>query len=285
MPVGIDPKVDYAFKWLMGRDESSPILIDLLHAVLNPAPEEQIVDIQLLNPFSDKMALDDKLAVLDIKARDQLGRQFNVEMQMLGSPSLPQRVLYYWSKLYTEQLQSGKEYDALRPTISVCFVDGVLFPAIGDHHTCFRLVEPNHGVAFTGDIQIHLVELPKFAKKPAELATALDAWLYFLRHAQDFDLPGLPAPMDRLTIRRAMEGLLMLAHTDMQREVYEGRLKALRDERARLIDAKEQGNLIGRVEAYQDILGVPATPRAELEAMPINELRRLADDLRRRLGR
>ena len=80
MTLGIDPKVDYAFKWLFGNQKNRSILIHLLHAILNPTPEEQIVEIQILNPFNDKMALDEKLSILDIKARDQLGRQFNIEM-------------------------------------------------------------------------------------------------------------------------------------------------------------------------------------------------------------
>jgi hypothetical protein len=43
----------------------------------------------MLNPFKEKMALDEKLSILNIKARDQLGRQFNIEMQMVGFPALP----------------------------------------------------------------------------------------------------------------------------------------------------------------------------------------------------
>ena len=38
---------------------------------------------RVLNPYSEKMALDDKLSILDIKARDNQGRLFNVEMQMV----------------------------------------------------------------------------------------------------------------------------------------------------------------------------------------------------------
>jgi predicted transposase/invertase (TIGR01784 family) len=105
MMLGIDPKVDYAFKWLFGNQKNTSILIHLLHAILNPAPDEQIVEIQILNPINDKMALDEKLSILDIKVRDQLGRQFNIEMQMLATATLKQRILYYWGKLYTEQLQ------------------------------------------------------------------------------------------------------------------------------------------------------------------------------------
>ncbi len=41
MLLGIDPKVDYAFKYLFGREVNLPILIDVLESVLGnpPAPE------------------------------------------------------------------------------------------------------------------------------------------------------------------------------------------------------------------------------------------------------
>jgi hypothetical protein len=51
MTLGIDPKVDYAFKWLFGNEQNTPILRHLLHAILNPGPEEQIVDLQILSSW------------------------------------------------------------------------------------------------------------------------------------------------------------------------------------------------------------------------------------------
>src|SRR5437016_9341427 len=84
MILGIDPKVDYAFKHMLGQESTRPILIDVIDQVLGPAPGHHIQDIELLNPFNPKEAFDDKLSILDLKARDQSGRQFNVEMQMLA---------------------------------------------------------------------------------------------------------------------------------------------------------------------------------------------------------
>lgn len=84
MKTRIDPKVDYAFKHVFGREESKPVLISLLDAVLQPTLGQHIASLDLLNPFNDKETLDDKTSILDIKARDQSGRQFNVEMQMLA---------------------------------------------------------------------------------------------------------------------------------------------------------------------------------------------------------
>jgi predicted transposase/invertase (TIGR01784 family) len=84
MILGVTPTVDYAFKHLFGRDSTRPILINLLDSVLLPAPGHHIQDLELFNPFNPKEALDDKLSILDIKARDQSGQQFNIEMQMLA---------------------------------------------------------------------------------------------------------------------------------------------------------------------------------------------------------
>jgi len=69
MILGIDPKVDYAFKRLFGSERTKDLLIHLLNAILKPSPGEQVVDVILLNPFSDKEVLDDKLSILDVKAR------------------------------------------------------------------------------------------------------------------------------------------------------------------------------------------------------------------------
>ena len=104
MIVGVDPTVDYAFKHLFGRDATRPILVDVLNSILAPAPGHDIRDIDLLNPFNAKEALDDKLSILDIKARDQTGRQFNIEMQLLAFPYYEKRILYYACKLHQQQL-------------------------------------------------------------------------------------------------------------------------------------------------------------------------------------
>lgn len=71
MILGIDPKVDFAFKYLFGRETTRSILIDVLNAVLNPAPGHLITDIELLNPYNLQERVDDKLSILDIKARDR----------------------------------------------------------------------------------------------------------------------------------------------------------------------------------------------------------------------
>src|SRR5437773_12281939 len=133
MILDIDAKVYYAFKHMLGREVTRPILIDVLDNVLNPAPGHHIQAVELLNPFNPKEAFDDKLSIVDIKARDQAGRLFNVEMQMLAQRYYEKRIIYYGRRLHQQQLYEGEDYRQLRPTISVSFLDDVLFPEAPDY--------------------------------------------------------------------------------------------------------------------------------------------------------
>lgn len=138
---GIDPKIDIAFKKVFGSEPWTDLTASLINAVLEPPPQQRLVAVELLNPYSEKMTLDDKVSILDIKARDDQGRLYNLEMQMLATAALVQRLLFYWSRVYSNQLSEGDNYTRLRPTISICFVNGVLFADRPEHHTLFRLLD------------------------------------------------------------------------------------------------------------------------------------------------
>src|SRR5205814_10411317 len=137
-------------------------------SVLQPASGHGIGEVELLNPFNPKEALNDKLSILDIKARDQSGRQFNIEMQMLAFRYYEKRILYYGARLHQQQLHEGQDYLELKPTISISFLDHVLFPDVLDYHLRFRLLETSHSFPLTEDIEFHILELPKFTKSATE---------------------------------------------------------------------------------------------------------------------
>ncbi len=285
---GLDPKVDYAFKKVFGSEANTPVLLNLLDAVLKPPPDQRLVSVEILNPFNDKEALDDKLSILDIKARDQQGRLYNVEMQMLAPWVYPQRVLYYWAVLHSQQLREGVDYAALQPTISISFVNSVLFAQTPDYHLDFQLRSSRHPeLIFSPQQAIHVLELPKFRLTAEELADPLDVWCYFLVHGIDLDTEKLPVALRIPPVQRAMEVLQMLTQSDLERERYQARLKAQRDQFSYLKIAREegveQGKTIGRIHLCQELLKLPLTPPEELLALPLAELQARAAALQRQL--
>ena len=283
MPIGIDPTIDYAFKRVFGRQENEESLCSLLNAVLRRPVGQRIESVVILNPFLPLEAFDDKLSVLDIKARDESGRMFNVEMQIRLHHALRERVLFYWAKLYTEQLSEGEDYAALRPTISVLVVDDILFPELAGPHHRFRLCEESRGTVFSDQIELHVLELPKFAKRLPELTDDLDKWLFFLRHAATLDLNHWPLELAASPWQRAGKELAMLAQTDIEREKYEARRKGQRDYttdmRAERRIGRAEGEAIATIRLLQRLLKRPATSNEEFGAMSIEELTALEAEM------
>lgn len=309
MKTQTDPKVDYAFKHVFGREESKPALMSLLDAVLQPAPGQNIASLEILNPFNEKAAENAKLSIVDIKARDESGRQFYIEMQMLATGAFRQRALYYWASLYRDQLHERENYSALRPTIAVCFVDTPLFLDVADYHLTFELRDRLHQRLFTDQMALHILELSKFNKAVDELTTALDRWLFFLRHGAELDAQAVPAPLNVPEVCWALGDLFMISRTDPERELYEARLKARRDAAAERQTAIEEGRQQGRqqgrqegrqegrlemraelrrsdIQSLQKLLGQEITPLVELQTLSWEDLEsvwtRLQADLLRR---
>jgi predicted transposase/invertase (TIGR01784 family) len=310
MILDVEPTVDYAFKYLFGRDQNRPILVNVVDSVLTPPPEHRITDVDLLNPFNPKEALDDKLSILDIKARDQSGRQLNIEMQLLAFKYYEKRILYYWSKFHQQQLHEGQDYLTIRPTISISFLNHVLFPHVPDYHLRFYLTETDHSFRFTDDIEFHVIELPKFVKTPLELDSDLDIWLYFLRHAAKIDTDAVPSALQRPMVLRAVEELKMLAQSNPEKELYEARRKFQFDYQTGMKVAREEGREEGRetgreegrekgreegreegrlqaqiegrvamIHFCEQVLGRPETSTGQLARLPFDELSRLAETL------
>ena len=171
MKPGIDPKVDYAFKKVFGSESNVDLLTDLLQAVLGFA----VSGVELVNPFNDKETSDDKLSILDIKAKDAAGRWFDVEMQMVTHEAVLPRMLYYWGKLYTGQLTEGEVFDELRPAYTICFIDASLFET-EPYLNHFVAFDPATGVVLTDHFGLVIVELPKFTRGADAVATPLESW-------------------------------------------------------------------------------------------------------------
>ncbi|PCJ16192.1 MAG: hypothetical protein COB02_16720 [Candidatus Cloacimonadota bacterium] len=61
---------DILFKATFANQERSELLICLINALLRLEGKEEIVKIELLNPFNDRDFIDDKSSIVDIKVRD-----------------------------------------------------------------------------------------------------------------------------------------------------------------------------------------------------------------------
>ncbi|KOR29421.1 transposase, partial [Achromatium sp. WMS2] len=205
MASNIDPRVDFAFKKLFGSEENKDLLISLINAILQL--KDPVVAVTLKNPYNLKDYRDGKLSILDIKAQDQNGRWYNVEMQISEDLQFDKRALYYWCKLLTEQIQEGDPYKDLTKTFSINILAFDIFSKVTNFHNRYRILnmDTSKDDARHLEFEMHYVELTKFRKNFDELTTALDRWVIFLTRARELYKRKLPATLSAdVSINRAL---------------------------------------------------------------------------------
>ena len=122
-----------------------------------------------------------KRVIMDLKVKLSSGESINIEVQTRNRLGFTERVLFYLSKLFTEDLKKGEDFTDLKPAYSLIFTTFPLFDEFKEHLSTFHKIRETHPhVIFSQSMRIILVELPKFKKSMNILFDLADFWCYFL---------------------------------------------------------------------------------------------------------
>ena len=178
----VDVKTDIAFKKVFGSEEHKDILIGFLNAVLDLHGDRQINSVTLKNPWQPPDISILKETILDIKAVDNRGISFIVEMQVEKKYAFQKRAQYYTAKAYTGQIDKGEDYPKLGQVIFIGILDFSCF----DGENCLTrhlILNQTSLKQELKDLEFNFIELPKFNKSEEELDGIVDKWIYFIKNA------------------------------------------------------------------------------------------------------
>ena len=234
----LNPKIDFVFKKIFGSEKHPGVLISFLNAVLKP--KNNITDVEIKNTDIDKPYIEDKFSRLDVKAVTSKNEIINIEIQLKNEYNMIQRSLYYWSKLYEEQLEEGDRYDKLCRTVCINILD-FKYLKNDRFHNGYRLKEIETNEELTDLEEIHFIEIPKLKKINSEkdIVDVLEGWVEFLRDPESEVVRKLE--MTNKEIREAKDELYRLSMDEKERALYFIREKSIRDEISALANAEEKG--------------------------------------------
>ncbi len=224
----LSPKLDVVFQALFGEVGSERITKNFLETILNKKIEK--IDLSK-NPILRREFKDDKLGVLDILAELDGKEKCNIEMQLVNSKSIIERILYYWSRLYSRQMKIGQDYNLLERTIIILITD---FKIEGleelEYHTTWKIIETEgRKRILTEKLEIDIIELPKIEGKEKESGRLLD-WLYFLENPKSRRVTEKME--ESKEIKEAVEKLDSLSEDERMQRIADLREKAILDEKA-----------------------------------------------------
>ncbi|ELC8333254.1 Rpn family recombination-promoting nuclease/putative transposase [Clostridium perfringens] len=251
----LNPQIDFVFKKIFGTEKNKPILINFLNAVIKPTTP--IKDVEIKNNDIDKDFIEDKFSRLDVKATTSNKEHINIEIQVKNEYNMIQRTLYYWSKMYSEQIQNRDNYSKLERTVCINILN-FKYLKNDKYHNAYRLKEITSNEELTDLQEIHFIELPKFNEignkeyvENVEKMDALEKWLEFLVEPESNTVRQLELSNEE--IKLAKSELYRLSMDSKEREQYNMREKAIYDRISALENAEAKGKIEGKIERTLEV--------------------------------
>ncbi len=242
----LDPKADLTFKKVFG--EHKDLLISLLNALLPfESADEAVTEVEYLPA---EMVPDNPLrknSIVDVRCKDNRGRQFIVEMQMVWSKEFKRRVFFDASKAYVRQLGEGRDYKLLEPVYSLNLVNEIFEPDMGEYYHYYHMVHSERPDKVIDGLHLVFVELPKFTPHSYSERKMQVLWLRYLTEIND---QTRNVPEDLLAnpdIRKAVTEIEESAFTDAELLGYDKFWDTIRME-CTLVNSVERRYKEGRTE-------------------------------------
>jgi predicted transposase/invertase (TIGR01784 family) len=242
----LDPKNDLVFKRIFG--EHPDLLMSFLNAIM-PLEENQLIEsVEYLPPELVPENPLRKNSIVDVRCKDNYGRQFIVEMQMEWNTAFYKRILFNASKVFVRQLNVSENYALLQPVYGLGIINEDFDNKTPEYYHHYEIANRENTDERIGGLEFVLVELKKF--KPEKWADRKMAvlWLRFLQEMKDQCTSISNDLMENADIHRALDMCEEGAFTPEELATYEKYWDAIRYENAKLYVKHKEGKAEGKAE-------------------------------------
>ena len=217
---------DYAFKRVFGVEENKDVLQDLLECILDIQPED-IAGLELLDKELHKDLISDKTGVLDVKLRLKNNTIIDIEIQNRWNNEFVQRTIFYWAKMYTENLKTSEVYTKLPKCITINIV-GEGFNLNSLLHSEYNVVEKHINDRLSDELEIHFLNLAKVKEQQEsfeqdEKKNKLYKWLKFIK-TDNPEVREMLAENSEM-MRKANSTIAVMEMSPKEKWLYENRMK------------------------------------------------------------
>lgn len=247
-------KLDVIFKRVFGDENNKDIIAAMISALLE-IPRESIRSIEISNVELPPEYYDQKFSRLDLRMNVD-GTIVNVEMQVNYETDFRERTLFYWSKIYSDELKAGDEYGELKKTYCVNIINFNLFDC-EDYHSHFKVMETTRHEVLSDKFAIHFFELKKIDN--IRKNQPMEDWLKLINAETEEELMEIQQTTDIPEVRNTIVKLRQMSADEKIRMEAYYREKRLHDEASALGSARreglaegvEKGRAEGRAEGEQ----------------------------------
>ena len=243
----LDPTNDVAFKKLFNNKER---LINLLNSILNLTKGNRIKELDYIPVEQMPLFSDGKRSIFDLKEKDEAGRWYIIEMQRKTEKDYINRVQFYGSYSYINQIEEGIKHSDLLPVVIISIMGKTIFPkelpCINYHH----LKESTTNKQYLFSLTYVFVELGKF--DASKIKDDTDQWLHMLKCAHNEQEP--PKEIDNANVLSAYEDLEQYRWTAQEHDAYIRSKLAMEAEQLNLEKSYDDGKTDEKIKIAKKML-------------------------------
>ncbi len=238
---------DLIFKKVFG--ENKIVVQDFLSSILR-MPKDEFEIIYYENPFMNiGDVADDKIGILDVKLKTKSGMVADIEMQVEYMEGMQKRIVWYTSKMITEQLKSGESYNELKKVICIVIAaNHIMIKENNRRHNRFLMRNDENDAILHDITEVDILELLK--KETPNESPELKKWVDFFNAKTTDKLEKLSKSKDA-AISKAANSVLDLNRDEEVRIKAEQRENALRMYKTETELREQKGIKIGEAIGEQ----------------------------------
>jgi predicted transposase/invertase (TIGR01784 family) len=242
----LDPKNDLPFKRIFG--EHPDLLKSFLNALMPLEKDQQIVSLEYLAAEQVPENPAKKNSIVDVRCKDNYGRQFIVEMQMYWNNVFSNRMVFNASKAYVRQLDKNEYYHLLQPVYALAILNDIFDEKTPEFYHHYRIVNYRNTDEVIRGLEFVMVELPKFSpEKWADRRMAV-LWLRFLKEVKESQSVVSADLKDNADIRKALDICEEGAFTEAELATYDKYWDIIRTENSLIAVSRAEGRAEGLAE-------------------------------------
>lgn len=262
----IKPLNDFVFKKVFGEKGNEEILLAFINAVLQRTNQNSLVEIEIVdNKELTRELIEDRTGIIDVRAKTANGEHIDIEVQLTDQGNMDKRTLFYWGKMYLENIKKGEDFKTLEKVITINILD-FEFLGTDSYQSSFHLWEDiEKDYMLTDVVEIHFLELPKFRKKSIKnyKEKSIERWLTFLE--KDITETTLKELMElEPAIEKAENKLEYLSSDEKSMQLYWERERSLHERANMISSAEDRGEKRGekrgeekaRIENARNLLDI-----------------------------
>ena len=242
----LQPKIDIVFQSLFNK-KNEEITKSFIEALL----DEKVNSIEIND--TKELTRDkpmNKLGILDLELDINNKEKVDVEVQLLKNDEFIHRLLYYWSRLYSKQMQRGEEYTKAKRVVIIAIVDFEIdiTKELRRMETIWNIREKEKTEKVLTDLlEIRIINLRRVREAYQEdKENKKNQWVMFLEDPNSKEVKEIMEKNE--DVKKAIITVKEMSEDEKMERLAELREKAIRDEKALYNTGIREGKELGREE-------------------------------------